>query len=189
MKLDPMSISIRDLAEEDIPHVLKYWFHSPLGFVESMGVDTAKLSTELEMEKRLKEKCKANHLLGQSKLNALAILYRGQAIGFHTLFPIAEGDFGIFHAHIWKPEMRKCGVGMSSYPLACRIFMERFNLKRILFKTPIQNIGAIRVKEKLGIRNIGEEIIEFGIIKAGTRAKVFELTCEEMKTKSHQQSP
>jgi hypothetical protein len=44
-----------------------------------------------------------------------------------------------------------------------------------LFKTPIQNITAIRVKEQLGIRCIGEEIVSFGMIQEGTRAKVFEL--------------
>ena len=61
--------------------------------------------------------------------------------------------------------------------------MSRFNLSRILFKTPVQNIGAIRVKEKLGIRYIGEEIIGFGIIKEGTKAKVFELTRDEIENK------
>jgi hypothetical protein len=70
----------------------------------------------------------------------------------------------------------KSNVG---YPRACLIFMDRFNLKRILFKTPLQNIAAIRAKEKLGFRYIGEEIISFGIIRDDTRAKVFELTKPE----------
>jgi hypothetical protein len=57
--------------------------------------------------------------------------------------------------------------------------LQRFDLRRILFKTPVQNVGAIRVKEKLGIRCIGEEVVDFGIIRAGTLAKVFEFTREE----------
>lgn len=75
-----------------------------------------------------------------------------------------------------------CGIGLQFYPKACAIFMGRFNLSRILFKTPIQNIGALRVKEKLGIRCIGEEEIGFGRIKEGTRAKVFELTSAELES-------
>ena len=71
--------------------------------------------------------------------------------------------------------MRRKGIAMITYPKAGRIFMERFDLKRILFKTPLQNIGAIRVKEKLGIRWIGEEAVSFGIIQDDTLAKVFEL--------------
>jgi len=61
------------------------------------------------------------------------------------------GDFGIFHAHLWEKSRRGCGIGMHTYPKACHIFFERFDLRRILFKTPVQNMGAIRVKEKLGI--------------------------------------
>lgn len=174
-------ISVRDLSVNDVPLILNYWFHSPAGFIESLGVDMTKLPSEADMEKSLKEKLQANKLLPESKLNALAILYNGEAIGFHTINPVTEGDFGIFHAHIWNPSMRRRGVGMHSYPKACQVFMQRFNLERILFRTPVQNLGAIRVKEKLGIHCVGEEIVGFSIIKEGTLAKVFELRNSEMR--------
>ena len=177
--LDPRLISIRDLTEEDIPFILNYWFHSPPGFIEAMGVDTAKLPSEADMAKSLEEKCRINRTLPASKTNALVVSYANQPIGLHTLFPFTQGDSGIFHAHLWKSEMRGRGLALHSYPRACQIFIQRFDLKRILFKTPIQNKGAIRVKEKLGIRSIGEETIGFGIIRDGTRAKVFELSKEE----------
>lgn len=57
--------------------------------------------------------------------------------------------------------------------------MARFKLKRIVFKTPAQNAASIRIKEKLGIRYLGEETVGFGIVKEGTLAKVFEVTREE----------
>ena len=100
-------------------------------------------------------------------------------MGFHNLNPLVEGDFGVFHAHIARPDFRRRGVAECSYPQACRIFLQRFDLKRILFKTPAQNVGAIRVKEKLGIRFIGEEVVDLGVIRSGTLAKVYELTREE----------
>jgi RimJ/RimL family protein N-acetyltransferase len=176
-------ISVRDLSVEDVPSIVNYWFHSPPGFIEGMGVDLAKLPSEAEMLKSLIQKCQDNALLPDSKINAVVILKDGEPVGFHTLFPIAEGDHGIFHAHIWNPEMRGQGIALNSYLLAAKVFMKRFNLNRILYKTPLQNVGSIRVKEKLGIRSIGEEIIGFGIIKEGTRSKVFELTKEELNGK------
>ena len=129
------------------------------------------------------EKCRANAALPKSKMNALVILHQDRPIGFHTLFPLTEGDSGIFHAHIWDASMRGQGIALQSYLLAGKVFMERFDLKRILYKTPIQNTGAIRVKEKLGIREIGEETIELGIIRAGTKARVFEVTREEIQSR------
>jgi RimJ/RimL family protein N-acetyltransferase len=182
MLIDPALISIRDLSEKDIPLILNYWFHSPSGFVEAMGVDLNKLPKESQMEQYLKDTLAKNKELSASKLHALVIEYGGEAVGFHTLNPIIENDYGIFHAHIIKPEMRSKGLAPYTYPMACKRFLKRFNLKRILFKTPIQNTGAIRVKEKLGIRFIGEELVDFGIIKAGTRARVYELTKEEVDT-------
>jgi RimJ/RimL family protein N-acetyltransferase len=178
-RVDPRSVSVRDLSEADIPFVLDYWFRSPPGFIESLGADLAKLPDEAQFADSLRQRVRRNEALASSKLSSLAILHDGQFIGFHNLNPLVEGDFGVFHAHISRPEFRRRGVAECSYPQACRLFLQRFDLKRILFKTPVQNVGALRVKEKLGIRCIGEELVDFGVIRAGTLARVYELTREE----------
>jgi len=178
--INPKLVTIADFTEAEIPAVLNYWFHSPPGFVEEMGVDFAKMPAEAQMQQSLIEKVRKDRELPKSKLNVVTICYDGQAIGMHTLFPITEGESAVFHAHNWTPSMRGQGIGMISYPLACQRFIERFDLKRIAFKTPLQNTAAIRVKEKLGIRSTGEEIIDFGIMKAGTRAQAFEWSREEI---------
>jgi RimJ/RimL family protein N-acetyltransferase len=178
-RVDPRSVSVRDLSEADIPFVLDYWFRSPQGFIESLGADPTKLLAEDQLADSLRQRVRMNQTLADSKLSSLAIVHDGQFVGFHNLNPLTEGDFGIFHAHISRPEYRRRGVAECSYPQACRVFLQRFELRRILFKTPVQNVGAIRVKEKLGIRCIGEETVDFGIIRPGTLVKVFELTREE----------
>lgn len=179
LKLDPTFVTVRDLAEADLPAVLDYWFRSPAGYIESLGVDLAKLPDEPRFAESLLQRVRQNAGRVDSKLNSLAILYDQTFVGFHNLNPITEGDFGVFHAHIWRPEFRRRGIAERSYLLACRVFLERFHLQRILFKTPAQNLGAIRVKEKLGIRCIGEELVSLGVIRDGTLAKVFELSREE----------
>lgn len=181
--INPSLIDVRDLELGDLQYILNYWFNSPAGFVESIGVDLAKMPTEIEMKEHLTKRLEVNSKLETSKLNALVILYGDKPIGFHTLVPVTAGDSGVFHAHIWQADMRKKGVGFYSYPKACMLFIERFNLQKIIFKTPEQNIGAIKVKEKLGIRCIGEEIIGFDIIKDGTIGRVFELTRDEAMQK------
>jgi RimJ/RimL family protein N-acetyltransferase len=178
-RVDPRSVSVRDLAEADIPFVLDYWFRSPPDFIESLGADLTKIPAESQFADSLLQRVRMNEPLARSKLSSLAILCDGQFVGFHNLSPLTEGDFGVFHAHISRPEFRRRGVAACSYPQACRVFLERFDLRRILFKTPLQNVGAIGVKEKLGIRCIGEEIVDFGVMRPGTLAKVYELTREE----------
>jgi RimJ/RimL family protein N-acetyltransferase len=168
-------VSIRELSTAEVPFILDYWLNSPPGYLESIGVDPAKLPPRAEFERSLREKCE----WPVAKRGVLVIIYRGQAVGFHTLHPIAEGDYGIFHAHLWDESVRDRGIATVSYVKACHIFLNRFGLKRILFKTPIQNKGSIRVKEKLGIRYLHEERVSFGIVKDATLAKVFELTRDE----------
>lgn len=183
-KIDPKCVKLRDFSNTDIVLFLDYIYHSPAGFMDSIAVDLNKMPSEVDMSEILRVKCGQNGGLTPSKMNWLTILYNGEAIGFHSIDNIIEGDDGIFHAHLWKQDMRQLGLGGYTYPIACKIFFERFNLRRILFKTPIQNMGAIRVKEKLGIRQIGEEVIDFGAIKDNTTAKVFEITREEAFEKS-----
>jgi RimJ/RimL family protein N-acetyltransferase len=178
-RVDLRSVSVRDLSEADIRFVLDYWFRSPPGFIESLGADPTKLPAEAQFADSLRQRVRMNAELDRSTLASLAILHEGQFVGFHNLSPLVEGDFGVFHAHISRPEFRRRGLAECSYPQACRVFLQRFDLKRILFKTPAQNVGAIRVKEKLGIRFIGEELVDFGVIRPGTLAKVYELTREE----------
>lgn len=179
--VDSKPIAVRDLTEADLPILMDYWFRSPAGFIESLGVDTNKLSSEPEFVKSLTERIRANAGKFPSQLNALAITYAGRTIGQHSVNEIQPGESAIFHAHIFDPSMRRRQVGMTSYPLACQFFMNRFCLKRIWFKTPIQNTGSIRVKQKLGIREVDEEIINFGVVKEGTRARVFELLPGELE--------
>lgn len=175
-QVNPLLVAVRNLTLIDVQQVLDYWYGSPSEYIEGMGVDLAKMLPRAEFEKILINKCRESESSAKPNINALIVEYSEKAVGFHTINPVHEGDFGVFHAHLWAEDMRGRGIGIQTYPKACRVFFERFNLRRILFKTPVQNVGALRVKEKLGIPCVGEEVIDFGVYKAGTRSRVYELT-------------
>lgn len=145
--IDQKLVSLRNITEADIPLLLNYWFHSPSGFIEGMGVDFKKMPTESEMKQTYLNRLAEMKINSEIKPAGVIITYDGKAIGMHSVVPFVEGDYGIFHAHIFNPDFRRKGLGMISYPKGCRLFMERFNLNKIIFKTPVQNTAAIRVKE------------------------------------------
>lgn len=180
MTLDPRHVAIRDPLISDIGMMMDYWFRSPPGFISAMGVDPAKLPPESEMAAGLRARITSNKILPVSKLPVVTITYEGSPVGIHSINPLVEGDHGIFHAHVMDPAFRGQGLGRQSYALALRCFMERFQLERVLFKTPRQNTASLRVKEKLGVREIGEETIGFGVVREGTVARVFELRRDEL---------
>src|SRR4051812_11407212 len=113
-------VSVRDLSEADIPHLARYWFHSPAGYLEGIGVDPRKLPPQDVFENGLREKCRGP----ASKVNALIVTFNGRPVGFHTLNPLIEGDHAIFHAHIFDPSVRRQGIASVSYPKACHLFMQ-----------------------------------------------------------------
>ena len=103
----------------------------------------------------------------------------GLVIGTHGITDIKANESAVMHAHIFDANFRRAGVCSFTYPRAALVFMDQFNLPKIVFKTPLQNVGAQRVKEKLGITCIGQELIENPNIIEGTMAKVYELGREQ----------
>ncbi len=175
--MNPDRIRVREQRESDFPMMLDYWFRSPPGFIEGMGVDLQKLGTEEAMVKLLSERSRQR----VSRFSAVTITLDDEPIGTHSLIPFVENDYGVMHAHICRPEFRGKGIGRVSYLKAAGHFFDHLNLKRIVFQTPMQNRGAIRLKEKLGIRIVGETLIDLSIIRTGTRGLVFELTRDEYR--------
>ena len=140
-------VSIRDFFPEDITTMVNYWTQSSTEFWKVRGVDKTKLSTEGEFTERYK-----NAFLNNGGVKTFGvILFRKKAIGVHSLTDLIENESSVFYAHIWNEENRKRGIGFYSYLKAAEYFMHKLNLKKIIFKTPIINIGANRIKEKLGI--------------------------------------
>lgn len=174
-----MKISVRDITRSDVDRVMDYLYRSPNGFIESIAIDPKKLAPESENRTLLLQRIREIEMGNCSQSQSLIILKDGVPVGHHSVNQITAGESAIFHAHIWRPEHRRLGIGTHSYPLACSVFMKRFALKRILFKTPIQNRGAIELKRRLGIREIGQENISFGLVRDNTPALVFELTRDE----------
>ncbi len=168
-------VEIRDSTYEDISLLLDYIYRSPPGFLASIGVDSARLPSELANRNALEADLKKRASNSDFKLRILTVVVDGVPIGHHSVADIIEGDSAVFHASIWNSQYRGKGIGSLTYPRACKILMDRFELKKIVFKTPIQNIAAIRIKEKLGIPFLGEELADSPISVPGTRVKIYAL--------------
>lgn len=114
---------------------------------------------------------------------AVILLY-GKPIGVHTLTELLPENHAVFHAHIWDEQHRRQGVGVISYIKACDFFMHTLKLKKILFKTPLINRGAIRIKEKLGLEPKGSILFEAPILIKPLEANLYEIdsnTLEQLK--------
>lgn len=165
-------LSLRSFSIEDVEHVLNDWYRADPKYLEALNVDPKRMLPEDEHKKFLLEEASKN----ESISTYLTVLYKGKAVGIHLINQIKPKESGVFHAHLWADEFRGLGISTITYPMACKIFFERLGLKKIIFRTPVNNSGAIRIKEKLGMRFLSEEILNgAGIIKDGTQVRIFEL--------------
>ncbi len=104
----------------------------------------------------------------------MIIEYDGIPIGVYVLNQIEHGKQGFIHAHIWRPEFRQSGISTFSLPKACKFFIDRFELSKIIFEIPITNLGANRAIQKYGITAIKEVVMDNPLVIENTKAFRYE---------------
>jgi len=179
MDINQNTVLFRSLMPEDVEKIVGYWLGSPPSFIESMGIDPTKLPDAAKMRSSLLLKAATNLEKGDQFATQLIILYHGQAVGLHGLSHIEEGC-GVFHAHIWDSKHRGQGLGTYTYPRACRIFLDRFQLQKIRFESPCMNPAIHAIKSKLNLSPISEAVMDQSQMIEGTTAKVYEINRNDL---------
>jgi len=117
---------------------------------------------------------------GGAPIPVFTIFYRGERVGFHTSTHHIPNESITMHAHLVRADLRGKGIGLVSYVLAIEKFFQEFKLARVIFKTPVQNLAPMRIKEKLGIKPIAEEIIDWPALVEPLQTKVFHVTPDQV---------
>jgi len=130
--------------------VVRYFTGGSEAFLRGMGVDPGKLPDP----KVFLERLLADHERPDDRKERLylAWFYRGEQIGHSSLSNIRPGEDAYIHLHLWKPELRRAGVGTELFKLATRFAIERFALKRVFCEPYAENAAPNRVLEKTGFR-------------------------------------
>ncbi len=168
------NISIRKLLQSDIELICNYWFGQSPSYWTDLGVDITRLGTRENYCTKMNTDFDKSNGIQEIAI----ILLNGEPIGHHSLTHHIENESAIFHTHIWNSTHRKQGIATISYPKACLYFFQTLRLKKIIFKTPKINIGANRLKEKLGIKKISETIYDGPLLLKPLEANLYEITVD-----------
>ncbi|MBV8203498.1 MAG: GNAT family N-acetyltransferase [Candidatus Eremiobacteraeota bacterium] len=85
----------------------------------------------------------------------LAWLLDGEQVGHSSLGNIRPGHQAYLHLHMWRPELRRSGVGTRFLKLSIEFYFKKFDLQRIVCEPYAENAAPNRVLTKLGFRLIG----------------------------------
>ena len=161
-------VQLREYRESDVADFADYWFSDEAKAIHAGVVDYAKVPERSEWEKGSRK------IAGLKPPRVYVVLYRGKAIGVHTLTIDPDGTADI-HAHFWDAQARGRGIGLVSFAKAARAFIEAHGFERIFAKPPKQNPYSSRAAKKLGLPKLGEAVIDYGLLLPGTLADVYEI--------------
>lgn len=121
--------------------------------LRAMGVDRAKLPKREDWIAQVL----ADHRRSPETRERfyLAWLLDGEQVGHSSLGKISVGQQAYVHLHLWRPELRKCGIGTEFLQGSIDFYFKTFQLQRLLCEPYAENLAPNRVLGKLGFRQIG----------------------------------
>ncbi len=170
-------LSIRELTLTDLPKILDYWFTASDAHLEGMGVDLNKMPDRKDFTAGLTNQIN----LPINEKNAFCVIWEidGKAIGHCNTNPTIFGDQANFHLHIWYPENRRQGHGLSLLRMSIAAFFYRLQLKKLVCEPYALNPAPNRAMEKLGFTFIREYTTIPGSINKEQVVKRWEMVREE----------
>lgn len=127
MDINAKALSVREIQNEDISHIINYWLRADDHYLQAMGVDLEKLPSEQEWRLFL---TKQLALPIQEKQSYCIIwLLDGKAIGHSNINKIIYEKEAYMHLHIWEEEIRKKGLGVSWIKKTVPIFFYKYKLE------------------------------------------------------------
>jgi len=132
--------------------MIDYYLLADDAFLCSMGVERSRLP---QKEQWLRDVL-ADHDARDDKKDRfyLAWIYSGQQIGHSSINKITIGEEAYFHLHLWRPDLRKSGLGTELSRKSVQFYFERFHLKRLFCEPFAENPAPNKVLPKLGFEFI-----------------------------------
>jgi RimJ/RimL family protein N-acetyltransferase len=136
---------IRDLIEEDVPAIIRYWLASSPEFLDFMGVDRKRLGGEAEIGGRMR--CAIRSGESEQQSLAFAVVLDDETVGYTLLNRYGENQ-SYSHWHIFAPELRGKGISTSLYPLRLKTYFDTAPIDRLTHQTRTRNIAVNRMLDK-----------------------------------------
>jgi len=143
------SLEVRRFSSsQEYEGMIDYFLGADDSFLNGMGVARSLLPTrEVWLPSAL-----ADHELPDDQKDRLYLGWfdQGRQIGHSSVNRIRVGEDAFFHLHLWRPELRRSGVGTYLCQQSISIYFDRLELKRLWSEPYAENPAPNRTLVKLG---------------------------------------
>ncbi|WP_340065704.1 GNAT family protein [Ascidiimonas aurantiaca] len=177
-----MHIEVQELTVDDINFVADYWLTAEKDFLLAMGVDLCKLPTKDGLEKMLTDQINTPYPEKSSLTMILKV--NGQPSGHCNVNEIKYGYEAKMHLHLWKPNIRKKGLGTTMVLKSLPKFFDKLDLKVIYCEPNTHNQAPNRTLEKVGFEFVKRYVTVPGPLNFEQEVNRYKLTkakLEEIK--------
>jgi RimJ/RimL family protein N-acetyltransferase len=134
--------------KKEYSQMVDYFTLSTDEFLRGMGIDPAKLP---DREEWLAEVWDDHHKPGPEKDRIyLAWIYDGKLVGHSSINKVQWGEEGSIHLHLWKPDLRRNGVGAEFFRRSVDFFFRELGLKKLYCEPYAENPAPNKVLSRLG---------------------------------------
>jgi RimJ/RimL family protein N-acetyltransferase len=150
MEPNQNKISVREMQENDIESIIKYWHTSDKEFLTGMGVDLNKIPTREEMEKMLHQQLDQPY----EEKGSYCLIWEvdGEAVGHSNVNKIIFGEEAYMHLHLWKNAVRQKGFGTELVKMTVPYFFKNLKLKKLYCEPYALNPAPNKTLEKAGFK-------------------------------------
>jgi len=149
-------LSVRELQEQDISSIAKYWLESDKGYLEAMGVDTSKLPSRNDWTKMLKEQLST--VMKEKKSYCIIWQVDDNPVGHCNVNPVLFGKEAYMHLHLWNMGEREKGFGTELIKMTVPHFFENLQLEQLYCEPNALNPSPNRALEKVGFEFVKKYI-------------------------------
>jgi RimJ/RimL family protein N-acetyltransferase len=135
----------RDLIEDDIEAVVRYWYDSGDEYLAFLGIDKERLGTEDDTRARFRRALRTGD--PDQRSMAFAITLDERFVGY-TLLNRRTPDSNFSHWHLTDPAARKTGISTALYPHRIAMYCQACDMNRLTHQTRPRNIGVNRMLDK-----------------------------------------
>lgn len=144
-KISTSVASLRDLTPADIPAISDYWLRSSDGYLADMGVDRARLGSQVDIRKKFSNAIRTGD--STQPTLAFAITLDDRFVGY-TLLNRYTNEVNYSHWHIIAPDLRAKGLSTALYPHRIKAYFDLVPFSRLIHQTRTRNIGVNRMLDK-----------------------------------------
>lgn len=154
--MDKPQLTVREIKESDIPHLLDYWYQASPEYMRQMGADVSKLPAREDFTRMLRSQLTAP--MTEKKAYATIWLVDGKPVGHCNVNQIEFGEQAFMHLHLWEPLQRGMGLGSQLVLLSLPYFFDNLQLKRVLCEPYAHNPAPNKTLERIGFKFVKKHV-------------------------------